>query len=250
MLRNLGIIKGALLTDRQCKNLNRHLAGKTVLEWVVRMMTDCEHVDGVVVLADNGKKGELVRSITPVDVPVFSSDGEDTMDCLVDVLETYSAESFLFIGPDWPFVDPTLVDQLIRAAWDEKDCDYAAYQFMNEIFSAGRPYGLFPEWYRTSTLFRANRVIEGNVYRNLPGCYFLDNQKKYTIELLPAPVELDRDDVRLTCLRQDDWDHILTLYDALGVDACEWQKLSSLLSNQPQMRQSMARLNHAELAEV
>lgn len=250
MLRNLGIIKGVLLTDRQRKNLKRCIGGKTVIEWVVRLMTDCESLDGVIVVTDNGNDGDLVRKLTPNDVPVFAVDAEDTLEALTKALNSYPSEACLLIGPDWPFIDPILVDQLVRAAHDELGCNYAAYQFMNEIFSAGRPYGLFPEWYSVKTLFRANRLAEDPVHRQLPGCYFLDNQDKYTVELLPAPVELDREDIRLTSHMEDDWDHILSIYDALGNDVCEWQKLSSLLSQQPRMREKMARLNMTETVEI
>lgn len=250
MLKNLGIIKGVLLTERQRKNMARRIAGKPVLEWVVRMMTDCELLDGVIVMTDDSEIGELIRRLTPIDAPVFATNALDTMECLSDALECYPAKSCVFIGADWPFMDPTLVDQLICAAEENSECDYAAYQFTNDVFSVGRPFGLFPEWYRASSLHKANRIAEGNVYRQLPGCFFLDHQERFQVELLPAPDGLDRGDLRFSCERQEDWEHVLSLYDALGNEVCEWQKLSALLKQQPQMRQQMAKLNRGELIEV
>lgn len=247
MLRTLGIIKGTLLTAKQRRNMARRLAGKTVLEWVVRLMTDSELLGGVVVLTDEGEDGELIRRITPIDVPVYATAANDTLEGLVNVLETCPAEHCLFIGADWPFVDPTIIDKLIRTAELEPNCDYAGYQFMNEIFSAGRPYGLFPEWYRSASLFRAHRVAEENVHRHMPGCFFLDNQQNYNVELLPVPSGFDRDDIRLTCDMDDDWENVLTVYDALGSSAFESDKLSDLFSNQPQLRRKMARLNQTML---
>ena len=249
MIRTLGIIKGTLLTPKQRRSLARRLGGKTVLEWVVRLMTDSELLDGVVVVSDDGEDGALIRRHIQADVPVISSYAADTWGCLVDVLEMFPADNCLFIGADWPFVDPTLIDKLIRAAEMETDCDYAAYQFMNEIFSAGRPYGLFPEWYRVEALFTANSEASNNLHRHLPGSFFLDHQGKYHVELLPAPPGLDRKDVRLTCDLDDDWENILTLYDALGAGACEWEKLSDLLDNQPHLRRRVAKLNQ-EMAVV
>ncbi len=60
MFRTLGIVKGALLTERQRHHLARRLEGKSVLEWVVRQVTDCELLSGVVVLADEGSEGDTV----------------------------------------------------------------------------------------------------------------------------------------------------------------------------------------------
>ena len=243
MFRTLGIVKGTLITEKQRRHLARRLAGKSVLERVVRQMTDCELVDEVVVLTDNGENGEIVKPLTPRDVPVFTTKKDDTVAALADVLESYPAQAGVFIGADWPFIDPTLIEQLIRTAEAEKGCDYAAFQFMNEYFSAGKPFGLFPEWYRSGAIVDANTKADDEVHRHLPGCFFLDNQSNFHVELLPAPAGLDRVDIRLTFDQEDDWENILAIHDALGADDFDWRKLSNLLHNQPQIRQRMARLN-------
>ncbi len=136
----------------------------------------------------------------------------------------------MFIGADWPFLDPTLIDQLVRAAEQEPNCDYAAYQFTNELFSPGRPYGLFPEWYRSDSIRGISEKITDPVHRQLPGSYFLDNQKQYTVELLPVPAGLDQqENVRFTFTDEDDWDVILELHDALELDALDCRRVGSLL---------------------
>ena len=246
MLKTLGIVKGTLLTEKQRRHLSRRLAGKSVLECVVRQLTDCELLDQVIVLTDKADNGEWVHSLTPVDIPVFSSEKETTVAALVETLGHHPAESCVFVGADWPFLDPTLVDQLVQAAMEtEIPCDYAAYQFMNEFFSAGRPFGLFPEWYRTASLFIAAGQAEDEVHRQLPGCFFLDHQASFEVELLPAPAGLDRIDIRFTCDQEDDWENILAIHDALGTEDFDWRKLSNLLHHQPHIRQKMAHLNNA-----
>ncbi|MDR2170008.1 MAG: NTP transferase domain-containing protein [Planctomycetaceae bacterium] len=231
MLRTLGIVKGALLTDKQRNFLSRRLDGKSVLEWVVRQMTDCQLLSGVVVVSDAGVAGEIVSDLTPIDVPVFRTQAKDTVALLQDTLEQFSTYSCLFIGCDWPFIDPTIFDRLVRAADLQDDCDYSAFQFTNEIFSVGRPYGLFPEWYRSETLRKIADKIDDPIYRNLPGTYFLDNQRDYNVELLPAPPAVDRNDIRFSFDDEDDWDNIIELHDALSLDVLDSQKISNLLCN-------------------
>ncbi len=230
MLKTLGIVKGALLTDRQRFHLARRLAGKSVLEWVVRQMTDCELLTGVVVLADEGVHGETVRKLAPADVPVFSCSTSDSVSLLQRTLDRFPAESFVFIGADWPFLDPTLIDQLVRAAEQEPDCDYAAYQFTNELFSPGRPYGLFPEWYRSDAIRSISDKITDPVHRQLPGSYFLDNQRRHVVELLPVPASLDQlENIRCNFDDEADWDVILELHDALEMDTLDSRQIGSLL---------------------
>ena len=251
MFKTLGIVKGALLTEKQRRHLSRRLADKSVLEWAVRQLTECQLLDSVVVLTDKTDNSEVIRKLTPSDIPVFSSEKDTTIACLVDILRQYPAESCVFIGADWPFLDPALVDQLIRAATETNiPCDYAAYQFMNEFFSAGRPFGLFPEWYRAISLLIAVEQAEDEVHRQLPGCFFLDHQSSFEVELLPAPAGLDRVDIRLTFDQEDDWENILAIHDAIGAGDFDWRKLSNLLHFQPQLRQKMARLNTNAFAEA
>lgn len=250
MLKTLGIVKGTLLTDKQRRHIARRLDGKSVLEWVVRQMTECTRLDGVVILSDNGLDGEIARPIAPPDVPLHLCDADDTLEAIVDTLDHFPAESCVFIGADWPFLDPTIVDQLVRTAETEPNCDYAAYQFVNECFSAGRPYGIFPEWYRAETLRRINRKTDDQLQRQLPGTFFLENQKKFTVELLPAPAGLDRDDVCLIVHGEDDWENVLDIHNALQMDVCDSAKLSELLRHQPHIRASMVRANQERLAAV
>jgi len=232
MLNSLGIVKGALLTDKQRQHVARYLEGKSVLEWVVRQMTDSELLNGVVVIADEGHGGDLIRKLSPFDVPVFSTKAQDTVTAVQETLEHFSAESCVLIGADWPFLDSELVDRLVRTARRTENCDYAAYQSMNEVFSAGRPYGLFPEWYRSSSIRKLASKSDDPIHRQMPGTFFLDNQKTYRVAMLQIPAGLDRvDDMKLTFEDEEDWDHILELHSALDLEVLDSQKVSSLLEN-------------------
>lgn len=248
MLKTLGVVKGTLLTDKQRHHLKRRLDGKSVLEWVVRQMTECMQIDAVVVLSDHGEDGSVVSKLCPIDVPLHRSHATDTLACLVDVLEHYPADALVFIGADWPFLDPTIVDRLVKSAEGEPDCDYAAHQFTNECFSAGRPYGIFPEWYRAETLRNINGKTDDMIHRQLPGTFFLDNQKDFTVELLPAPVGYDRSDVRITVSDEHDWENVLEIHGALDLDVCDSGKVCELIEHQPHMREQMARANEESLA--
>jgi spore coat polysaccharide biosynthesis protein SpsF (cytidylyltransferase family) len=232
MLKTLGIVKGALLTEKQRRHAARRLGGKSVLEWVVRQMTDCELLNGVVVLADAGPAGEMIHQLSPIDVPVFTSAAKDTLALLHHTLEQFPADACVFIGTDWPFLDPTVIDQLIRTAKLQPACDYAAYLSLNETFSAGRPYGLFPEWYRSTSIRKIASRIDDAIHRQLPGTFFIDNRKKYNVVQLPVPPSLDfQNNIRFTFDDESDWDNILELHDALDLEVLDCQKIGNLISS-------------------
>jgi len=239
MLNTLGIVKGTLLTDKQRRHLARRLEGKSVLEWVVRQMTDSELLKKAVVIADDNTRGDVVRKLCPFDVPVYSTKAQDTASAVYETLKHFSAESCVFIGADWPFLDSELIDRLIRTAQRMDHCDYAAYQFMNEIFSAGRPFGLFPEWYRGSSLQKLISNTDDSIHRQMPGTFFLDNKDTYSVATLQIPAGLDKvEDVRFTFDDEDDWDNILDLHNALDLDVLDCTKVGSLLDSRIMRLQS------------
>ena len=244
MLGTLGIINGLLATDRQRRQAGRNLSGKPVLEWVARQMTDSCRLNGVIVLTDDSEENAFIQVLTPLDIPVFVSKINEPLAAVLQALEQYNAESCVLIGMDWPLIDPTIVDRLIRSA-ENATCDYAAYQFECSCFAMGKPFGMFPEWYRTKTLYRAARKAADPLHRLFPGLYFIENKDRYDVELLPAPAELDKDDVRLTVEDEEDWEHVVQIFDAIRShdDDINWKRISHLLHFQPDLRRKMAKQN-------
>ena len=80
--------------------------------------------------------------------------------------------------------------------------------------------------------------------------YVRSHPEKFNLHWIPAPAEIDRDDVRLTIDIEEDWDHALLLFEALGDERFDWRRITSLLDHQPGMRRRMAALNRALCACV
>ena len=230
-LTTLGIIKGTLLTDKQQRHAARRLEGKSVLEWVVRQMTDTELLDNVAVVADAGPRGDIIRTLMPGGVPILSTNATDTATVIQEIMANFSADSCILIGSDWPFLDSELIERLIRSARRTDNCDYAAYQSMNEIFSADRPYGLFPEWYRKTSIERLLSQSDDPIYRQMPGTYFLDNKNTCNVALLQIPPGLDKiEDMQFSFDDEDDWDNILDLHHALDLEGLNCRHTGNIIA--------------------
>lgn len=244
MLGTLGIINGLLTDDRQRRQAGRSLSGKPVLEWVARQMTDSCRLNGVIVLTDDSEDNAFIQMLTPLDIPVFVSKTNETLAAILQALEQYNAEACVLIGMDWPLIDPTIVDRLICSA-ENATCHYAAYQFECSCFAMGRPFGMFPEWYQTKTLYKAARKAFDPLHRIFPGLFFIDNKDHYDVQLLPAPTELDREDVRLTIEDEEDWEHAVQICDAMKSqdEEIDWRRITHLLHSQPELRKRMAKRN-------
>jgi spore coat polysaccharide biosynthesis protein SpsF len=107
------------------------------------------------------------------------------------------------------------------------------------------PVGVYAEWFRTRALRRAARAAKDPAHRQQVTQYLYSHPEKFTLRLIPAPAGIDRDDVRLTIDSDEDWDHALAIYDALGPESLDWQRIAELLDHQPALRSRMAALNRA-----
>ncbi|MDR1960411.1 MAG: NTP transferase domain-containing protein [Planctomycetaceae bacterium] len=245
MLGTLGIINGLLATERQRHQAGRRLSGRPVLEWVARHMTDSCRLNGVIIVTDHSEENAFIRMITPPDIPVYLTKSSETLKAVLEALESYNAESCVLIGMDWPLIDSTIVDRLIHAAEKKTPCQYAAYKFQNYCFAAGRPFGMFPEWYQVKALRHAASRVSNPIYREFPGLYFLENSG-HAIELIPAPEGLDQDNVRFTIENEEDWEHVVQIFDAMGSpdDEVDWHKIRQFLIHQPDKQDRIPRSHH------
>lgn len=245
MLKTLGVVDACRESCRSRPKMVRKLGGKSVLEWVVRRATDCQRLDGVIVVACPGPDERVLSGLVPLDVPVFVGRAGDPLGCLAGALEEYPTEAAVRIGADSPFVDPTLVDRLVRDADVHPECDYVGYGSRDGQPAILSPVGLYAEWFRSAALHRAAKRARAAADRQQPTRYLYSHPEKFHVRLIPAPERIDRDDVRLRVDIEEDWEHTLAIFEAIGPDEMDWQRIADLLVHQPGLRNRMAALNRA-----
>lgn len=243
MLKTLGIVEACYADPEARAKATRKLGGKTVLEWVVRRATDCQRLDGVIVVTSDEAENRFVADLVPLDVPVFVSRAADALAQTANALEQYSSEGVVRLTTDSPFIDPELIDRLINTAEDNPECDYVSFCSRDGQPAILSPVGVYAEWFRSLTLLKAAGRARASADRRYPTRYLYSHPEKYNIRLIPTPAKIDREDVRLTVDIEEDWDHALTIFEALGPDHMDWQRIADLLDHQPGLRKRMAALN-------
>jgi len=248
MLKTLGMVQACFPSQRFRCVAGRRLGGQSLLEWVVRRVTDSTLLDGVIVVAADAPGNRFVGDLVPMDVPVFIGQTSDTLGRFARALEEYQAESVVRVRGDNPFIDPQLIDRLIATAEAHPDCDYVSYCCRDGRPAILSPVGVYAEWFRGAALHKASRACKRASEREHVTRYIYSHPEKFKIRLIPAPTRIDRDDVRLTVDIEEDWDHTLAIFEALGPEALDWQRIADLLDNQPALRKRMAALNrvHAD----
>jgi spore coat polysaccharide biosynthesis protein SpsF len=245
MLKTLGIVQACFCSATFRTNAVRKLGGRSLLEWVVRRVTDSMRLDGVIVVACDRTESRALGRLVPSDVPVWFSNAPDLLAGFAAALQEYPAEAAVRVRGDNLFIDPALIDRLVTAAESFAGCDYATYGSRDGRPAILSPVGVYAEWFRARALHRAQRTAKDPQDREDVTRYLYRHPRRFRVHLIPAPAEIDREDVRLTLEGDEDWDHALAIYDALGPEAFDWQRIAGFLNHQPAMRRRMAVLNRA-----
>jgi spore coat polysaccharide biosynthesis protein SpsF len=235
--------------DRDRGSASRRFGNQSLLEWVVRRVGECLSVHRMVVLADHPDDEPAIRRILPSNVPVFSSDKPDPLARLAELVEHFQPASVLRVCAHSPFVDPALMDRLVATGNEHPSCDYISYSSRNGQPAVLSSVGLFAEWLRADAIARANLAATAASDREQVTHFIYSHPELFTLRLISSPVEVDRDDVRLTLANEQDWEHAHAIYDALGPESLDWQRIARLLDHQPRLRARMAELNQKNVAQ-
>jgi len=157
MLKTLGIVQACFSESESRAKAARKLRGKTVLEWVVRRVTDCARLDGVIVVTNDSPENTFVLELVPLDVPVFVGRQPDALGRFAAAMQQYPAESAVRVRAENPFIDPGLIDRLVTTALEHPECDYVSYCSRDGRPAILSPVGVYAEWCRAAALHRSAR---------------------------------------------------------------------------------------------
>jgi spore coat polysaccharide biosynthesis protein SpsF len=245
MAKTLGIVQARLGSTRLRGKMARKLGGKSLLEWVVRRVSDCQHLDQLIVAAGDGPEDHRIAELVPSDIPVFFGSEQDVLGRFAAAIQQFQADAVVRVCADNPFIDPDLIDRLIATAEKHPQCDYISYCSRNGHPVILSSVGVYAEWCRASAIVRAAQETRDVFDREHVTRFLYSHPEQFRIRLIPAPHELDRDDLRLTVDSEEDWEHAEAIVEALGHEALDWQRITELLDHQPQLRERMAHLNRA-----
>jgi spore coat polysaccharide biosynthesis protein SpsF len=243
MVTTLGVVEIRNTDDSPLLTACRRLGGKSLLEWVVRRMTESLRLEQVIVLCPDIPQAQELSGILPRDIPLVIGAGTDAPARLTAALEQYPAEAVVCVAAEHPFVDPELIDRLITTASNHPESDYIGFCSRHGRSAVIAPLGMIGEWMRSATLRRANHEAIDPNERSGTTSILLAHPERFNLRLIPVPQELDRDDLRLVINGEEDWENVQAIYEALGPEHLDYQRIAGLLDHQPLIRQRMAALN-------
>ncbi len=225
----------------------RRLGGVAPLELLVGRIRRVSEIADLAVVTDS-EQYEVAEARLANSTPLYAygDDGFDALSRIADVARRASATSILRILAGHPFVDPDLVERLLRAARRRSICDYASY-----FTGAGRRalmarLGMIVEWVTSTALERADRAAMEPEERRDPTRYIHSHPELFQLRLLPLAPPSDRREMRLSLQHDEDWEHAQVIFEALGPERLAWPQIADLVGANPALRARMEQLNRSD----
>ncbi|HEV3343180.1 MAG TPA: NTP transferase domain-containing protein [Pirellulales bacterium] len=229
MTSTIGIVS---VPSSSCQAGSKHIrkfGSRTLLELVVRRLTDSQRLDRVLVVAGKGLADGPLGDLVPPDVSVYLSDRADPLGRLVCALEAAGAGAVVKIEAEHPFVDPILIDRLVTTAESHAQCDYVGFCFRDGRPVIHSPLGTFAEWFRADALRRADREARTAEEREQVTRFFCSRPERFHLRFIPVPAALESDNVRLSMDDHESWEHAQTIYDWMGPEGLDWRSIAQVL---------------------
>lgn len=229
MTSTIGIVS---VPSPGCQAGNKHIrkfGSRSLLELIVRRLTDSQRLDRVLVVAGKDFANGPLADLVPPDVSVYLSDRPDSLGRLVCALEATGARAVVKIEADHPFVDPILIDRLVTTAGSHPQCDYIGFCFRDGRPVIHSPLGTFAEWFRADALRRADREARTTQERDEVTRFFCSRPERFRLRFIPVPVALENDNVRLSVDDHESWEHAQTIYDWMGPEGLDWRSIAQVL---------------------
>jgi spore coat polysaccharide biosynthesis protein SpsF len=207
------------------------LAGEPMLARVVERTRRAELVDKTVVATTVEPADDVIRQLCDrLGYPCFSGSSDDVLDRYYQAAVKYEADAVLRVTSDNPLVDPTVIDDVVRAFAEAKpDCA------SNDLPPRTYPLGLGVE---VVTMAALRRVwIEGRdpASREHVTCYIIEHPAQFRLLAVRNPTDCSAE--RWTVDTIEDLAFVRKVYDHFRHDQFSWLDALALVDAHPEWRE-------------
>jgi spore coat polysaccharide biosynthesis protein SpsF (cytidylyltransferase family) len=204
---------------------SRAFHGLSLLEWTVRRLSESTMIDQFVI---TGLPSYLpaIQSASLCGAKWMPSLQNDPLHRVYEVAERTQATWLVLVSPTCPFLDPALLDRLVKSAWNRPEADFVGFMASKHPRYDLSRLGLVSEICTRQALRQAiDRKLDTtvdivNVFRSHPNLF--------QMRWVPLPEALDRSDLRFALETAEDWEQAYSYVEAAG-DDLSWQRLVELV---------------------
>jgi spore coat polysaccharide biosynthesis protein SpsF len=243
-MRTLGIVQARMGSTRLPGKVLRQLAGRTVLERVVRAARDSGVLDELVVATtDEAIDDAVVAECEKIGVPVHRGPVDDVLTRFLGVLDAYDSDTVLRFTADCPLLDPELIALAARIFAAAPYVDYLSTSIARTL-----PRGLDVEVVRTEVLRSIDKLATEHFHRTHVTSYIYSHPEDFTV--LGLTMQPDLSHLRLTLDTADDWRLIEAIIEHFGDVSVPVRTLTDWLAHRPELTELNAHVEQKALIQA
>jgi spore coat polysaccharide biosynthesis protein SpsF len=206
----------------------RQLAGRTVLERVVRAARDSNVLDELVVATTEEPVDDaIVAECAAIGVPVHRGPVDDVLTRFLGVLDSHDSDTVLRFTADCPLLDPELIALAAKVFAAAPYVDYLSTSIARTL-----PRGLDVEVVRTDVLRSIDKLATEH-HRTHVTSYIYSHPEDFTV--LGLTMQPDLSHLRLTLDTPDDWRLIEAIIEHFGDVSVPVRTLTDWLAHRPEL---------------
>lgn len=211
-MRVIGLIQARMSSSRLPGKVLLPLAGKPVLEHVVRRASACPLINDVWVVTSEHPSDEPIQTwCEDHGVPCFRGSLDDVLDRFVKAARASGADAVVRITADCPALDSHILGEVVREFLKD---NYDLFGLSGDF-----PDGLDCSVFRSSALERAWRESSLPSEREHVGPYIEKNPELFKVGGLNYFNDQTLGHHRWTLDEPEDYELLTKIFDALGGDA-------------------------------
>jgi spore coat polysaccharide biosynthesis protein SpsF len=227
-MRTLGVVQARMGSTRLPGKVLRQLAGRTVLERVVRAARDSNVLDELVVATTEEPVDDaIVAECAAIGVPVHRGPVDDVLTRFLGVLDSHDSDTVLRFTADCPLLDPELIALAAKVFAAAPYVDYLSTSIARTL-----PRGLDVEVVRTDVLRSIDKLATEH-HRTHVTSYIYSHPEDFTV--LGLTMQPDLSHLRLTLDTPDDWRLIEAIIEHFGDVSVPVRTLTDWLAHRPEL---------------
>jgi spore coat polysaccharide biosynthesis protein SpsF len=226
-MTTLGIIQARMGSTRLPGKVLRKLAGRTVLDRVVRAAQSSGVLDELVVATtteaiDDAIEAECAR----IGIECYRGPVDDVLSRFLGVLEKHDSDMVMRFTADCPLLDSRLVAMAHRVF------EAAGVDYLTTSIARTLPRGLDVEIVKTPVL-KAIDALATEHHRTHVTSYIYTHAEAF--DVIGLTMQPDLSHLRLTLDTEDDWKLIEAIVGHFGDEPVEVRELADWLAGQPEL---------------
>lgn len=242
------IIQARLGSTRLPGKVLLDLGGRPIIDWVVERVAATPDVGQVIVAIPEGpKEDELFGYLVRLGVSVARGSAEDVLSRFAKAASMTSASIFVRVTADCPFIDPSVLGQVVAAFRAEPAVDYCSNTLLRTY-----PLGLDCEVMSRDALMLADAEARTAAEREHVTPFLYQRPDRFRLRNVEAPPELHHPEFRLTVDEKPDLALLRRILDESGSPAplrLDISRVIRLLTEDEELRTLNAGVQHRHVAK-